>query len=471
MKAGVLLLLFVPCLSPAVSGAESQVALPFYFLEPTDLSSASNVTFQVNSVTDQAPPPVLWATPKDKPQCSYVPVSTEEGPDAVRIWYQRIDASESEQINQRVLCVGELKEEGFLVPKLGNTLSPWPQEQNVILRRSPFRSSWGGFNVHQILSRPKGQDKAAPYSMIYWDQPAKGDAGGLLAVSQNGIDWQTSTDSAALFTEHNDAFTLIWNAGAREYWLYQTKLEDWPDKPYPDNLNKWRRIMSLRRSRDLKSWGPQEVILRPDTEDPKAREFYLLKVFNHGSRFAGLLMRYEADPDRPNKHGRHTTTELIFSDDGRSWRRPFRGVDLGFWSYADAFHQKGKLCFVTGGSSGLRLLRLDGLVSCGTPKQGGTASAPTGVFNTHLFRFPESGLVLDFDASKGVLNAELLDEQGKPIPGFVADQSRFEGVKGNGMPLTWGNQNSAHINNRLVRLRLVLQGARVYALMQNHSSL
>jgi hypothetical protein len=448
--------------------AEQPLSLPFYFLESTDLYFTSNITFQVTSAIGRPPPATLWPTPKAKPQCSFVPVSTEERGDATRIWYQRIDSSETDQVNQRVLCVGEVKGGTFAIPKLERTLSPWPEEPNVVMRRSPYRATWGGFNVHQILTRPKGQDQAAPYSMLYWDQPSKGDAGGLVAYSQDGLSW-AQTNSSAVFTEHNDAFTLIWNNEVGEYWLYQTKLEDWPNKPYPDNLYKWRRVISLRRSRDLKSWSPQEVILRPDEQDPKALEFYLLKAFKYESRFAGLLMRYQADPDRPRQHGSHTTTELILSDDGKNWRRPFRGVDLGYWSYADAFHLNGKLCFAVGGKTGLALqqFRSQGLVSCGSPTENGPGQPLRATCVTHLFNIPSNGLRLNFDASHGVLEAELLDMHDRPIPGFTADQARFEGVDATGFALKWGNKDLSQLNNRLVRLRLFLQRARVYALMQN----
>src|SRR5690349_16693030 len=76
---------------------EQPLSLPFYFLEPTSLYMGSNISFQVFSVNGQPPPPVLWPTPKDKPHCSYQPVSTEERTDAIRIWYQRIDSSEKDQ--------------------------------------------------------------------------------------------------------------------------------------------------------------------------------------------------------------------------------------------------------------------------------------------------------------------------------------------------------------------------------------
>ena len=460
-----LLFLVLACPFERVLAEEAPVPLPLYFMEPSDVFAATNVIFRVTSPEERSAPTVLLPPPKKKPQCWYAPVATEQREGGARIWYQRIDSSEPEFANQRVFCLGEIRGGRFVLPDFKNGFSPWAQEPNVVMRRSPYKPTWGGFNVHQILEWPDGQHIDSRYVMLYWDQPSEGKAGGLLAVSQDGIDWKTITPSP-VFTEHNDAFTLIWNAEAREYWLYQTELEDWPDKPYPDNLAKWCRVISLRRSRDLKSWSPQEVILRPDDLDPKACEFYLLKVFRYRSRFVGLLMPYQADPDRPRLHGSHTTAELIVSDDGVRWRRPFRGVDIGFWSYADGFHLGGKLCFVTGYKSGLMLhqLRPDGLVSCGTPAEAKDSRKVKGVFTTQLFKIPARPLLLNFDASHGALGVEILDPQGRPVSGFTANRCRFEGINGTKVVLKWTARDLSQMKNQIVRLRFHLEHARVYSL-------
>jgi len=449
------------------ASAREPAALPLYFMEPSDLHDASNVTFHVTSPGDRPAPTELLPRPKGKPECWYAPVATEEAREgAVRVWYQRIDLREPEFAKQRVLSLGEIRGSRFVLPDLKNGLSAWLEEPNVVMRRSPYKPTWGGFNVHQILEWPDGLNHDSHYVMLYWDQPSAGRAGGLLAVSQDGIDWKTITPSP-VFTEHNDAFTLIWNAEAQEYWLYQTKLEDWPDKPYTDNLAKRRRVISLRRSPDLKSWTPQEVILRPDDLDPKACEFYLLKVFKYGDCFVGLLMPYQAGPDSTRQHHSHAASELILSDDGVHWRRPFRSIDIGFWSYADGFHLNSKLCFVTGYKSGLMLhqLRPEGLVACGTPDEPKNSRPVKGVFATPLFRMPARPLFLNFDASHGSLAVEILNDQGKLVPGFTASRCQFQGVDGTRVVLKWMDQNLSELKDRTVRLRFHLQRARIYSLL------
>jgi hypothetical protein len=120
---------------------------------------------------------------------------------------------------------------------------------------------------------------------------------------------------------------------------------------------------------------------------------------------------------------------------------------------------------VTGGKPGLSLhqLRPQGLVSCGTT---GTDQDAKGICVTHLFRMPGKGLRLNVDASYGVLEAELLDDQDRPIPGFKADQAHFEGVDDTALSLKWRNSDLSQLQNRLVRLGFFLQRAKLYALTE-----
>ena len=56
----------------------------------------------------------------------------------------------------------------------------------------------------------------------------------------------------------------------------------WSDKPFEDNLPGMRRVISVRRSSDLRHWSPQEDVLLPDSIDSPETEFYLLKGFRIG---------------------------------------------------------------------------------------------------------------------------------------------------------------------------------------------
>jgi hypothetical protein len=287
----------------------------------------------------RVPEPGLVLEPKDTDRTNlwYTPVATEPIPGGARVWYQRVNTGEANYSDQRVLCVGEIRDGAWTRLNLDMTPPPWGGPNNICLRRSPHKPTWGGFNVFQMIHAD------GVYRMLYWDQPAEKDkAGAMLAVSPDGLHW--SKQPGAVFTEYNDAFTLIRKNG--RYLLYQTALEAWPEKPHPDNLDKRRRIITVRRSNDLKAWTPQELLLKPDRRDKPETEFYLLKVFPSGRGYAGLLKNYFADPKLPGQHSGITFTELIVSRDGLKWSRPFRGTKLSFWSYADPVLLHNKLHFV-----------------------------------------------------------------------------------------------------------------------------
>jgi len=264
---------------------------PVVFLSPGDLVEAQSV-----AVEAQLPKASLALEAKDpqRPKLWYAPVAAEVTGRGARIWYQRVNSAEAEFSDQRVLCLGEIRNGDWNPPTLDPEPPAWGGVNNVCMRRSPYKPTWGGFNVFQIIRT--GHE----YRMLYWDQPDEtGQAGAMLAASKDGARWQS--DQGAVFTEHNDAFTLL--PCNEEYLLYQTALEDWPDKPYADNLDKKRRVISIRRSRDLRIWTPQEILLRPEPKtDPSLARVTtkpghrLAAVSKSSCASSGLPMPYQEQP-------------------------------------------------------------------------------------------------------------------------------------------------------------------------------
>lgn len=269
----------------------------------------------------------------------YAPGAVRSTPEGVEIWYQRVEKKAKEYMDQRTLCLGILKNNGsFVMPEISPEPPAWGGPNNVVMRRSPHPPTWGGFNVFQMA------EKDQQLYLLYWDQPEKeGEAGAMLARSSDGRVWEKLP--GAVFTEHNDAYTLM--KQDRKWILYQTMLEDWPDKPYKDNLGLWRRVQCLRESEDLVHWTGQTPLLKPDAQDPPTTEFYLMKAFPFQGVYLGLLMKYFSDPAKPNEHSGIIVNELMYSKDARNWERPWRDVDIGFWGYPDPFRHDGKLKFVT----------------------------------------------------------------------------------------------------------------------------
>jgi hypothetical protein len=342
-----------------------------------------------------------------------------------------------------------------VLPDLNLFPQSWEGPNNVVLQRSPHTPTWGGFNVFQMTG-----DAERGYHQLYWDQPSEGEAGAMLASSTDGIHWKKDADRA-VFTEHNDAYSLIERADENGHFLYQTRLQDWPEKPFRDNLPEKRRVISLRRSEDLQEWSPQEIILMPDGNDAPETEFYLLKVFHYIDRYTGLLMKYYGDPEQPGKHSAILRYEIVFSPDGRNWQRPYRSTDFGTWSYASPFEHQGKLCFVSYKKEGITLfsLRTDGIASCGSDGEGS--------FWTKPFEIADSDYSLNADCTNGEVAVSVLDENGIILDGFEGHQCRFVSQNDTHLPLRWNDKSLSSLKGQVVHLRFENRNARIFSVSKN----
>ncbi|MDQ1257283.1 MAG: hypothetical protein QG656_1886, partial [Candidatus Hydrogenedentes bacterium] len=224
--------MFTFCVLASVTAAAGSV--PMAFLFPDQLEDASNVVLAPRFPESTA---VLVAADPSRPKLWYSPAAVWSGDGEDLVWYQRVDKGEKEYMDQRVLCAAWIRNGEWSLPALRPGSPVWGGPDNVAMRRSPHKPTWGGFNVFQIVR------EGDRFRMLYWDQPATGEAGAMLAESADGLSWTTDA-RGTVFVEHNDAFTLLPKDGA--YLLYQTKLEDWPDKPYADNLDKMRRVQTIR---------------------------------------------------------------------------------------------------------------------------------------------------------------------------------------------------------------------------------
>jgi len=103
-------------------------------------------------------------------------------------------------------------------------------------------------------------------------------------------------------------------------------------------------------------------------------------------------------------------------------------------------------------------LRLDGFVAAEAGGGGGELTTP-------VLTFQGRRLELNLDGSAGGwLQVEILQPDGRPVPGFGLDQADV--LRGNGVAkaATWGGRGDVSLlAGRPVRLRFVLRGARLYA--------
>ncbi|HOX38932.1 MAG TPA: hypothetical protein PL033_13155 [Candidatus Brocadiia bacterium] len=409
------------------------------FLFPEELNDSRGIKIE----PQQAEPGLtLLERDEKRPKLWFAPVASTEEKDGVRLWYQRVNNDETEWIDKRTLCVGKSSGQEFELLPLRVEPPAWGGINNVCMTRSPHTPTWGGFNVFQIIRVADG------FRMLYWDQPeAAGQAGAMTAYSGDGLGW--TKDPGAVFTEHNDAFTLIECGG--EYICYQTMLKDWPDKPCADNLPGKRRVQTVRLSKNLRTWTPQVPLLDPDAQDAPDVEFYLMKAFRYGGAYAGLLMKYYADPEAPGKHSAICKYELIASRDAKKWSRPFRDTDLGFWSYADPFMLRGRLHFA--------IWKEGGMVT--VSYKPGRLAAISDVGGDGEFTIPRMGqrpktIILDADTENGQLEMEAFEiESGRKVESF-----RIGGVNGR---LSCLLEESEYRADRMLGVRFRLRNAKLYS--------
>jgi len=398
----------------------------------------------------------LIAADPSRPRLWYAPVGTFAAPNGTLIWYQRVDTDEKVFSDQRTLCLGVWQANSWIMPPFREESPAWGGPNNVVMRRSPKKPTWGGFNVFQILWVNDH------FEMLYWDQPEEGDAGLLRSSSPNGKDW-SPPPPRALFTERNDAFTVLSKEG--RYLMYQTMLEDWPDKPYKDNLPQKRRVIGLRTSSDLDSWSPQEVLLRPDDQDPPETEFYLFKAFPYRGAYVGLLMKYFADPEMPGVHSQRIKTEVLWSADALTWQRPFRDMDFGFWTYADPFEQDGRVYLPAGQKNALVLHSFGQNRLLGVATMNATEEAS---FVTASFAMPPGDLALDVDARDGWVEIQLLDAGGSPA--LDSPPCRISDIDAGMYRLSWDGRGTGDLPLWLGRLRFRMRNARVFAVVTDQPS-
>lgn len=375
-------------------------------LKPADIVDSVGVELKVQ-VPQQGPMLYKRGANNSVHQTPMASRTLKDG--TVQLWYLRVDYSQVDVADQLVLCLGEIRDGAWTLPNVNHDPVPWGGPNNIVMTRSQYPPTWGGFNPFQIVSGASGLE------MLYWDQPdVAGKAGGMRANSSDGVMWRKVPH--AVFTEFNDAFTLM-RVGTVDR-LYQTGLLPWPDKPIPDSLYAYRRIIYLRTSTDdLATWTPIDLarpMLAPDDKDSVEAEFYCFKAFRYGDSYAGILWKYYADPARLKEHSRIFRYELVVSDDGLDWQRPFRDMDIGFWSYADPFVQNDRLWFVTQGGPGQTKSGSTLLKGWETDRM--VAVEGKGSFRTRAFARPAGTLSVDADASHGWIEITPCDDKGIPIP-------------------------------------------------------
>ena len=275
---------------------------------------------------------------------------------------------------------------------------------------------------------------------------------------------------------------------------------------YAPSFKYMRRSAGLMTSNDFIHWSPNHLVLQPDEIDdflsrqrvmaaaPLLRrnrpeqhraEFYGMPLMPYGDILLGFLWVLDASgsirDDGGNQDG-PVHVQLVGTRDLRRWLRLGERMPLlapgapGQWDCGSVYTVNKPIVvgdeiwlYYSGrdrghystpdtvGSIGLATWRLDGFVSI-------NANADTGTLTTKPLTFSGNSLVINASAPAGSVVVELLDESGRPLPGFHAESARPFQSDDLRHQMTWkDNPPLAGLAGKPVRLRFHMNRAKLYS--------
>jgi hypothetical protein len=378
-------------------------------------------------------------------------------------------------------------------PSLGLMEFKGSKQNNLIPWASQMRN--GSTNVLYDLhdSDPARRYKSAFDSYLPKDTWREG--GLYVSFSPDGLHWHDYSGNPVLTRKQiDDAQPLLgWDERSRKYVGFF--------RP-PFTV----RTIGRSESSDFIHWTDpaKQVVLRPDSQDPKGTEFYYISVLAYEDMYIGLLWIYHNDPPWPWPKGTVITdaqlsgdqqlmdTQLAVSRDGVKWERvadrkvflplgpvgawddsmlfPTTPLVVGdeIWIYYGGSNMKhtyeslAKVGKKTGGrlwteSVGLAKLRLDGFISVDAGEKEGTLV-------TNPVSFSGDKLWLNLNASRGSILVEILDDKLHPIPGFTRADALLLRTNSLRQQVTWRSRSSLlSLSGRPIRLKFHLQNAELYS--------
>jgi hypothetical protein len=269
-----------------------------------------------------------------------------------------------------------------------------------------------------------------------------------------------------------------------------------------------RRICTST-STDLIHWSAPRVILSPDAEDPPCSEFYGMSVFEHQGIFYGYLWIYETDQfdSVPYKMAGNVYSEFVYSLDGLQWKRTRqKAVPLnppgqyGAWCnylYNTCLNKEGNRWLTVG------TFTLEGHGYGMYPKESALPPVmPHGKSENNIFKICSiepgrfcglqsvglhgalrtKSLVMKSDVftinaavPNGELCVQLIDSLGKPVPGFLFEDSiPFRGDELAFVP-RWRKRQLSEARDKHFAIEIQLQAGCIFGISGDfhpfHSSL
>ena len=395
--------------------------------------------------------------------CLYGTVLFDGEENLYKMWYQMYDRWAKEPTRRNAMCYAT-SQDGIQWHKQNVGLFPFQRsyENNIVMVGHTYADGFSVLKDHRDL------DPLRKYKTVYLDV-IDGFVGVCVAVSPNGIHWTPYPNNPVIPINSDTHHPLIWDDGIGKYIAYLR----------PGFVD---RRVARAESSDGFRWSQPQVVLEPDDKDSPDDQFYNLAAFRYEGIYFGLLSVFHTDPSEegPFRMKGHTDVELVCSRDGIKWQRPARGVPYIPRGEEGEFDSLQIYCGCTTivvrdeiriyycgldvpheisdrSAVGLVTLRPDGFFSLDADSSGGRMT-------TKPFTFTGQRLVINAEVNRGILTVELLDAEGKAIPGYSRDECQAIQVGGIELEVCWtGTSDVGTLQGQPVRLRFDLQQAKLFA--------
>ncbi len=394
------------------------------FLDDYWISSSENITSTLHQPKKYTNNPIIMADVpwEQNPYCFGTAIYDDEE-QQFKFWYQSYNYGES--VSERTPVLYATSKDGieWERPILNLNTFKGSTENNIILQNYGFHDLYSPSVIKDTLD-PNPNKR---YKMIWWDFPlgeeGYQDDGMCVAFSPDGINWTKYANNPVLHankTEQSisDVMSLMRDENSGKYVVYT---KGWA-APWPSH----RQIVRVE-STDFIHWSEPEVVIRHafDLKDPQS---YGMTTTQYGNNYIGMLYSYK-------KPGNETIdVQLTISHDNKNWARVANQEifiplgNLGSWDdgmifCAPLFNYKNQtLIYYSAWDNshdskerrrsgiGLAMLRLNGFVSLDAKSNGS--------ITTKIVKNAEGPLLVNVNARKGSLRVELLDVNGKSIPGY-----------------------------------------------------
>jgi len=333
-----------------------------------------------------------------------------------------------------------------------------------------------------------------------------GVGGATLTFSPDGIHWKRSKAPFTNWAEavrKNDTSSCIvrWKDEYLAFVRFQGKDNEVLD---PKTGISWRgtmRQVGIMVSQDLMEWTPKKMVFTTDDKDNYPwTQVYGMPVTPYGDVLIGLIPLLRLKPQKGNNGYGTTETQMVVSRDGRHWSRVAdravflrslvteedfakRRWDMEVYPSTTMLLKDDQIhIYYTGKNIIHGERRLEGKKNLKARFGIGLATLPAdrfvalrrqdnakpGMLETRPMSLSATNLLVNADIDSDDLQVEVLDQQGRVIPGFEGKRSQLTRRDKLRYRVTWNSGDQQQTlkalgNNPVVALRFILKRGDLFA--------